>query len=239
MTRASGPSEVEQVKEASHGLRGRLAESIVDGAAAFDEDGYTLLKFHGIYQGYDRDSATELKQSGQEKHYQLMVRARIPGGRLTAAQYLAFDDLADRHANGTLRLTTRQSIQLHGVLKRDIKDAVAAIDAMLLTTLAACGDVVRTVTTVPAPIRDVVHERLAEDARKISKHMLPQSRAYHEIWLDGAPVAGEDEETLYGRTYLPRKFKIGIATPDGQFRRYPHQRSRHHRPLRRRAPARL
>lgn len=214
MTRASGPSEVEQVKETSRGLRGHLAESTVDGAAAFDEDGYTLLKFHGIYQGYDRDSATELKQSGQEKHYQLMVRARIPGGRLTAVQYLAFDALAGRHANGTLRLTTRQSIQLHGVLKRDIKDTVAAIDTMLLTTLAACGDVVRTVTTVPAPIRDVVHERLAEDARKISKHMLPQSRAYHEIWLDGAPVAGEDEETLYGRTYLPRKFKIGIATPD-------------------------
>jgi sulfite reductase (ferredoxin) len=214
MARGAGPSEVEEVKEASHGLRGHLAESTGDGATTFDDDGYTLLKFHGIYQGYDRDSATELKQSGQEKHWQLMVRARIPGGRLTAAQYLAFDDLADRHANGTLRLTTRQSIQLHGVLKRDIKSTVAAIDAMLLTTLAACGDVVRTVTTVPAPIRDAVHERLIDDARRISTHMLPQSRAYHEIWLDGAPVAGEDEETLYGRTYLPRKFKIGIATPD-------------------------
>jgi len=214
MARTSGPSEVEQVKAQSHALRGHLKESLADGAAAFDDDGYSLLKFHGIYQGYDRDSATELKQRGEEKHYQLMVRARIPGGRLTAAQYLAFDDIADRHANGTLRLTTRQSIQLHGVLKRDIKETIAAIDGALLTTLAACGDVVRTVTTVPAPIRDAVHERLAEDARRISRHMLPQSRAYHEIWLDGAPVAGEDEETLYGKTYLPRKFKIGIATPD-------------------------
>ena len=214
MARSAGPSEIEQVKEQSRALRGHLGESLADGATAFDDDGYSLLKFHGIYQGYDRDSATELKQRGEDKHYQLMVRARIPGGRLTAAQYLAFDDLADRHANGTLRLTTRQSIQLHGVLKRDIKATIAAIDGALLTTLAACGDVVRTVTTVPAPIRDAVHERLAEDARRISRHMLPQSRAYHEIWLDGAPVAGEDEETLYGRTYLPRKFKIGIATPD-------------------------
>jgi len=214
MARSAGPSEVEQVKEQSRALRGHLKESLADGATAFDHDGYSLLKFHGIYQGYDRDSATELKQRGEDKHYQLMVRARIPGGRLTAAQYLAFDALADRHANGTLRLTTRQSIQLHGVLKRDIKATIAAIDGALLTTLAACGDVVRTVTTVPAPIRDAVHERLAEDARRISRHMLPQSRAYHEIWLDGAPVAGEAEETLYGRTYLPRKFKIGIATPE-------------------------
>ncbi|HUN45342.1 MAG TPA: NADPH-dependent assimilatory sulfite reductase hemoprotein subunit [Stellaceae bacterium] len=214
MARSAGPSEVEQVKEQSRALRGHLKESLADGATAFDDDGYSLLKFHGIYQGYDRDSATELKQRGEDKHYQLMVRARIPGGRLTAAQYLAFDALADRHANGTLRLTTRQSIQLHGVLKRDIKATIAAIDGALLTTLAACGDVVRTVTTVPAPIRDAVHERLAEDARRISRHMLPQSRAYHEIWLDGAPVAGEAEETLYGRTYLPRKFKIGIATPE-------------------------
>lgn len=214
MARGSGPTEVERVKETSDGLRGRLAEGVADRAPTFDEEAYTLLKFHGIYQGYDRDSATELKQRGLDKHYQLMVRVRIPGGRLAAAQYMALDDLADRYANGTLRLTTRQSIQFHGVLKRDIKATIAAIDAALLTTLAACGDVVRTVTTVPAPIRDAVHERLADDARSLSAHLLPKSAAYHEIWLDGERVAGLDEETLYGRAYLPRKFKIGLATPE-------------------------
>ena len=214
MARDSGPSKVEQVKLASHGLRGRLAEEIGSGAPTFGGDSTVLLKFHGIYQGYDRDSATELKQKGLGKQAQLMVRVRIPGGRLTAAQYLALDELADRHGNGTLRLTTRQSIQFHGVLKRDSKATITAIDRALLTTLAACGDVVRTVTTVPAPIRDAVHARLEADARRLSAHLLPKSGAYHEVWLDGEPVAGEAEETLYGRTYLPRKFKIGIAAPE-------------------------
>src|SRR5262250_275912 len=160
MARDGGPSKVEQVKSASHGLRGTLAEEAASSAPTFSGDSAVLLKFHGIYQGYDRDSATELKQKGLGKRAQLMVRVRIPGGRLTAAQYLALDDLADRYGNGTLRLTTRQSIQFHGVLKRDSKAAIAAIDRALLTTLAACGDVVRTVTTVPAPIHDAVHQRL-------------------------------------------------------------------------------
>jgi len=214
MARETGPSKVEQVKRASRGLRGALAEEVDNNAPTFSGGSAVLLKFHGIYQGYDRDSATELKQKGLGKQAQLMVRVRIPGGRLTAAQYLALDELADRHGNGTLRLTTRQSIQFHGVLKRDSKATIAAIDRALLTTLAACGDVVRTVTTVPAPIRDTVHARLEADARRLSAHLLPQSRAYHEVWLDGEPVAGEAEETLYGRTYLPRKFKIGLAAPE-------------------------
>src|SRR5215470_2372891 len=214
MARGSGPSKVEEVKLGSHGLRGTLADELGNNAPTFSGDSAVLLKFHGIYQGYDRDSATELKQKGLGKQAQLMVRVRIPGGRLTAAQYLAMDALADRYANGTLRLTTRQSIQFHGVLKRDSKAAIATIDRALLTTLAACGDVVRTVTTVPAPIHDAVHQRLEADARRLSAHLLPQSAAYHEIWLDGMPVAGEAEETLYGRAYLPRKFKIGLAAPD-------------------------
>ena len=214
MARDSGPSKVEQVKARSHGLRGTLAAEVENGAPTFSGDSGVLLKFHGIYQGYDRDSATELKQKGLGKRAQLMVRVRIPGGRLTTAQYLALDELADRHGNGTLRLTTRQSIQFHGVLKRDSKATIAAIDRALLTTLAACGDVVRTVTTVPAPIRDAVHQRLDAEARRLSAHLLPRSAAYHEVWLDGEPVAGEAEETLYGRTYLPRKFKIGLGVPE-------------------------
>jgi len=208
------PSKVEEVKQESRGLRGDLAAGLATPAPAFDDDGYSLLKFHGIYQGYDRDTATERKQQGLEKEHQFMVRVRIPGGRLTAAQYLALDDLADRYANGTLRITTRQSIQYHGVIKRDLKETIAGINQALLTTLAACGDVVRTVTTVAAPIRDAAHVRLEEDARRLSTHLLPQSSAYHEIWLDGEHVAGTDEESLYGSTYLPRKFKIGLALPE-------------------------
>jgi sulfite reductase (ferredoxin) len=214
MKAKDAPSKVETVKRESRGLRGALASGLADAAPAFDDDGYQLLKFHGIYQGYDRDSATERKQQGLDKEHQFMVRVRIPGGRLTAAQYLALDALADRAGGGTLRVTTRQSIQFHGTLKRDLKETVAAVNAALLTTLAACGDVVRTVTTVAAPIRDAAHRRLEADARALSRHLLPKSGAYHEIWLDGARVAGEDEDALYGDAYLPRKFKIGLAFPE-------------------------
>jgi sulfite reductase (ferredoxin) len=144
------------------------------------------------------------------------VRVRIPGGRLTAAQYLALDTLADRCANGSLRVTTRQSIQFHGVLKPGLKRTIAEINEALLTTLAACGDVVRTVTSVSAPIRDPVHRRLDEDARRLSAHLLPTTGAYHEIWLDGEKVTLEDDapDPLYGERYLPRKFKVGLAVPE-------------------------
>ncbi len=214
MTIAGRISKVELLKDESRGLRGHLAEGLADGKPAFDEDGYNLLKFHGIYQGYDRDSATELKQSGRDKIHQLMVRTRLPGGRLSAAQYLALDAIADRYGNGTLRITTRQTIQFHGVVKSALKETIAAINHALVTTLAACGDVVRNVTTVPAPIRDAVHKRLDDDASRLSRHLLPATRAYHEIWLDGEQVAGVEEDALYGTTYLPRKFKIGLAVPE-------------------------
>jgi sulfite reductase (ferredoxin) len=208
------PSKVEAIKAASHGLRGGLADGLASGAPALDDEGYNLLKFHGIYQGYDRDSATELKQQGLGKRHQFMVRVRIPGGRLKASQYLALHDLADRYGNGSLRITSRQSLQFHSVIKRDLKATVAAVNHALLSTQSACGDVVRNTTTVPAPIRDAVHARLEADALAISAHMLPKTGAYHEIWLDGERVAGETEEPLYGATYLPRKFKIGLAVPE-------------------------
>jgi sulfite reductase (ferredoxin) len=212
-------SKPEAVKQQSRQLRGHIARDLADTTVPFDKEGYSLLKFHGVYQGYDRDSATELKQRGDSKHWQFMVRVRIPGGRLKADQYLALDALADRHANGTLRITTRQSIQFHGVVKAGLKAAIAEVNAALLTTLAACGDVVRTVTTVPAPIRDPVHRRLEADARGLSTHLLPRTRAYHEIWVEGAPwheddSVSEEPDPLYGERYLPRKFKIGLAIPE-------------------------
>ena len=209
-------SKAEAIKQQSRQLRGNLARDLADTATPFDKVGYSLLKFHGIYQGYDRDSATERKQRGDDKIWQFMVRVRIPGGRLTADQYLALDALADRRANGSLRITTRQSIQFHGVVKPGLKAAIAEINGALLTTLAACGDVVRTVTTVPAPIRDAVHDRLEDDARHLSTHLLPRTGAYHEIWVDGEKVTPEEEpvDPLYGERYLPRKFKIGLAIPE-------------------------
>jgi sulfite reductase (ferredoxin) len=216
MARIDIISKVEAVKLQSRRLRGNLAHALADTVAPFDNDGYSLLKFHGIYQGYDRDSATARKQRGDSKLWQFMVRVRIPGGRLTAAQYLALDGLADRYANGSLRITTRQSIQFHGVVKSGLKATIAEINEALLTTLAACGDVVRTVTTVPAPLRDPVHRRLDEDARLLSMHLLPKTGAYHEIWLDGEKVApaAEPPDPLYGERYLPRKFKVGLAIPE-------------------------
>ena len=212
-------SKAEAVKQQSRQLRGHIARDLADTATPFDKEGYSLLKFHGIYQGYDRDSATELKQRGESKTWQFMVRVRIPGGRLTASQYLALDALAGRYADGSLRITTRQSIQFHGVLKAGLRATIAKINAALLTTLAACGDVVRTVTTVPAPIRDPVHRRLEADARRLSTHLLPRTRGYHEIWVEGAPWreetgAGEEPDALYGERYLPRKFKAGLAIPE-------------------------
>jgi sulfite reductase (ferredoxin) len=214
MSKIENISKAVAVKQQSRGLRGNIERDLADTAAPFDNAGYSLLKFHGTYQGYDRDSATERKQRGDQKLWQFMVRVRIPGGRLTAAQYLLLDGLADRYANGSLRVTTRQSIQFHGVLKSGLKATIAEVNRALLTTLAACGDVVRTVTTVPAPIADPVHRRLEADARRLSAHLLPKTGAYHEIWLDGEKVTEEPADPLYGERYLPRKFKIGLAIPE-------------------------
>jgi sulfite reductase (ferredoxin) len=212
-------SKPEAVKQQSRQLRGHIARDLADTANPFDKEGYSLLKFHGVYQGYDRDSATELKQRGESKLWQFMVRVRIPGGRLTADQYLGLDAIADQWGDGSLRVTTRQSIQFHGVVKSGLKSTIAEVNHSLLTTLAACGDVVRTVTTAPAPIRDAMHDRLEADARRLSTHLLPQTGAYHEIWVDGEKwpddaAATEAPDPLYGDRYLPRKFKAGLAIPE-------------------------
>ena len=208
-------SGVETLKRESHGLRGRLAEELAEGGIQVSEDAYNLLKFHGSYEQFDRDTATGRKQAKLEKEYQFMVRCRMPGGVTTAAQYLALDAVADRFANGSLRITTRQGIQFHGILKGDLKGSIAAINHGLLTTISACGDVVRNLMTTPAPRRDARHTRVLADVRRLAQALLPKSRAYYQIFLDEEPIAGHsEEETLYGPTYLPRKFKIGVALPD-------------------------
>jgi sulfite reductase (ferredoxin) len=205
---------VERLKESSHLLRGRLAEELAEGGTQVSEDAYNLLKFHGTYEQHDRDTATALKQKGLEKNYSFMVRVRMPGGVLTAAQYLALDGLSDQFGNATLRITTRQGIQFHGVVKGDLKSHIAGINDTLLTTMAACGDVARNVMTTPAPRRDAVHARLEADATMLSRALVPHSRAYHQIFLNDETADGSDDsEPLYGPTYLPRKFKIALATP--------------------------
>jgi sulfite reductase (ferredoxin) len=212
-------SAVEQIKETSCALRGTIREELENGSDHFSEVNKQLLKFHGSYQQEDRDARKAHRGEGLGKHHLFMVRCRIPGGRVTAAQYLALDDLAGRYGNGTLRFTSRQGIQFHGVLKQNLQETIAAINGCLLTTLGACGDVQRNVMTCPAPHHDGVHVQLQATASLLAAHLAPRTRAYHELWLDGAR-AGEapareapEAEPLYGKVYLPRKFKTGLALP--------------------------
>jgi sulfite reductase (NADPH) hemoprotein beta-component len=212
---AAIPSAVERIKAASRGLRGTLVESLADPVTGgLAEDDQHLLKFHGSYQQHDRDSAEARRQAKLEPAYSFMIRTRLPGGYVTPAQWLALDALATRYANGTLRLTSRQAFQLHGVLKGDLKPAIAAMNKALIDTLAACGDVNRNVLATPGPEASPVHSAVQTWATKLSECLLPRTRAYHEIWLDGAKVAPEQEqETVLGANYLPRKFKAAIAVP--------------------------
>ncbi len=215
-------SAVEGIKEASRQLRGTIREELAADTDHFCEANKQLLKFHGSYQQEDRDARKNRKKEGVGKHYMFMVRCKIPGGSLTAEQYLAVDELAGKYANGTLRFTTRQGIQLHGVLKSHLHDTIAGINACLLSTLGACGDVERNVMACPAPhFHHGVHAQLQETAAILAAHLAPRSKGYHEIWLNGQPVNLDGpaalpavEEPLYGKTYLPRKFKTGLALPE-------------------------
>jgi len=183
-------SPVEKVKEESRGLRGDLAAQLSAGGDHFSDAGAQLLKFHGTYQQEDRDQRRALRGTDAEASHQFMVRCKIPGGALTGEQYLVIDELADRYGNGTLRVTTRQGNQFHGVLKGDLKATIRSVNDALVTTLGACGDVVRNVISCPAPLPGSLREEVLRVARQVSDHLLPRTRAYHEIWLDGEPVAG-------------------------------------------------
>jgi sulfite reductase (ferredoxin) len=214
---ARSVSKVEIIKEASHALRGPLAAELATGGSHFSEEGRQVLKFHGVYEQDDRDARRERKDAGEEPAYSFMIRAKLPGGLLTPVQYLALDDLAGRYANGTLRVTTRQDIQLHGVLKADLRATIRVMNEVLVTTLGACGDVVRNVVACPAPIRGAARAEALRTAARLSNRLLPRTSAYHEIWLNGERVdmpATPERDPLYGTRYLPRKFKIGIAFPD-------------------------
>jgi sulfite reductase (ferredoxin) len=214
---AAALSEVERQKEESRGLRGTLAEELANDASHLSDEAKHLLKFHGSYQQEDRDRRKERKKAGLEPAYEFMVRSKLPGGVLSAEQYLVHDDLAGRYANGTLRVTTRQGFQLHGVLKGDLRASIHELNASLVTTLGACGDVVRNVVTCPAPIAGGLRREVIALARELSDATLPTSRAYHEIWVEGTQVTTAEKaepDPLYGTRYLPRKFKVAFAFPD-------------------------
>lgn len=211
-------SDVEDIKRRSDYLRGSLAETLEDRiSGAIPEDDNRLMKFHGSYMQDDRDLRNERSKQKLEPAYQFMVRVRAAGGVVTPEQWLMMDDIAQQFANGTIRLTTRQSFQLHGVIKWNMKQVIQEVNEALLSTLAACGDVNRNVMCNPNPYQSEVHQEVYEWAKKISNHLDPRTRAYHEIWLDEEKVVdsrdGLEQEPIYGPVYLPRKFKIGIAVP--------------------------
>jgi sulfite reductase (ferredoxin) len=207
-------SKVEYVKIASNRLRGPVDAELHDGSDHFSEEGYQILKFHGIYQQDDRDVRKARRAQGLGPDYSFMIRVAIPGGVLTPEQYLTLDRLADELGNATLRLTTRQAIQYHGVRKGGLKPLVQVLNRNLLTTLSACGDVVRNIVACPVPFADRQRAELYRYAKELSERLKPKTRAYYEIWLDGERAASlEENEPLYGDTYLPRKFKIGFAFP--------------------------
>lgn len=233
------PSPVEITKAASNYLAGTIAEELRDANEFVSKESTNLLKHHGTYQQDDRERRAEARSDGaaaKAKFYNFMVRTAIPGGRLTSDQLLAELDLCDEIGNTTLRITTRQGLQLHGILKKNLKQAIRKINDVQLSTLAACGDVKRNVMCSPCPYNgDPVHEQMYELAGELVKQLNPRTRAYHQIWLTdeatgesidvgevgafpshsaGPSTPGDDPvEPIYGKTYLPRKFKLAIGLP--------------------------
>src|SRR5256714_4444917 len=204
------PSRNERIKEASVYLRGTLAEGLAEEiTGAIVEDDAQLVKFHGMYLQDDRDLRAERGKKKMEKAFSFMIRVRIPGGVLTPVQWLALDGIGRSYGNGTLRITTRQTIQLHGVIKSNLKPTMARIDAALLTTIAACGDVNRNVMCNPNPHQSRAHAAAMETANAITAHLLPRTPAYREIWLDADKISGGEDaysvEPRHRTTSLPRK----------------------------------
>ena len=206
----------EGIKTRSNYLRGTIAEGLADlSTGSLSEEEQQLIKFHGSYQQDDRDLRPNRRKHKLDKAYSFMIRIRVPGGVATSEQWLATDHLATTFANGTIKLTTRQAFQFHGVIKSNLKRTIAEINKAAMSTIAACGDVNRNVMCNPNPYLSSVHAEVLDLARDISNHLTPKTRAYHEIWLDGEKIKSteEEHEPIYGKTYLPRKFKINIAVP--------------------------
>jgi sulfite reductase (NADPH) hemoprotein beta-component len=206
----------EGIKIRSNYLRGTIKEGLADlSTGALSEDDQQLIKFHGSYQQDDRDLRADRRKHRLDKAYSFMLRIRVPGGVATPHQWLETDRMAEQYANGTIKLTTRQAFQLHGIIKTNLKRTIKEINDSAMDTIAACGDVNRNVMCNPNPFLSSVHAEVLKTAQDISAHLTPATRAYHEIWLDGEKIESseEEQEPIYGKTYLPRKFKITIAVP--------------------------
>ena len=208
-------SPIEKIKTSSVGLRGTLNESLLDEhTGAIREQDEALIKFHGMYQQDDRDRRAERASKKLDRLYSFMLRLRIPGGLMTATQWEAAHHIAGRYSTGVIKITTRQTIQLHGILKGTIKPTIKDFNAVALDSIAACGDVNRNVLCSPHPKQSAIHDEIFEYADILSTLFLPKTRAYYEIWLDEEKIAERSEEDpLYQDRYLPRKFKIAIAIP--------------------------
>jgi sulfite reductase (NADPH) hemoprotein beta-component len=205
---------VEDIKRDSRLLRGTIEDSLADAVTgALRDSDQVVLKYHGSYQQDDRDIREERRRAKLEPAHSFMIRTRTPGGVITPEQWLKLDAIATTYAERGLRITTRQAFQFHGVIKRDLKPTMQAINAALIDTLAACGDVNRNVAVAANPLLSSLHDTVYRQAAALSEHLLPNTRAYYEIWLDEERVAGDEGEPIYGPTYLPRKFKIGFAIP--------------------------
>lgn len=209
-------SSTERIKKASDSLRGTLADSLLDEhTGAIREDDQALVKFHGMYLQDDRDRREERAEKKLERLYAFMLRLRLPGGFMTAEQYEALHHVAGEHSTGVIKITTRQTIQLHGILKSHAKPTIKAFSEVHLDSISACGDVTRNVIATAHPKTSPIHEEVYSYAHKLSGNMLPKTKAYYEIWLDKEKIVdkSEEEDPLYENRYLPRKFKIAIAIP--------------------------
>ncbi len=209
----NAPSKVEVAKDQGALLRGTIDEVLKDPAAEkFEHDDLQLLKFHGTYQQDNRDQRAERRKEGLGKAYSFMIRIALPGGVATAKQYLDLDAMAQKYTSGSIRITTRQAIQYHGVIKDDLRQTMKSINESLMTTLAACGDVCRNVMASAPPFTDEVYTQIRKTADEVAADMAPKTGAYHEIWIDGERQHLTDEvEPFYGKTYLPRKYKVGVT----------------------------
>jgi sulfite reductase (NADPH) hemoprotein beta-component len=215
MSSQNKPSPVEAIKANSRGLRGTIVESLSNGlSGSIAEDDQAIIKFHGMYQQDDRDRRDERAEKMLERLYSFMIRLRLPGGVLSPEQWIALHHIAGEHATGVIKITTRQTVQLHGLLKSRIKPTIQAFNRAALDSIATCGDINRNVTCTANPAQSPAHAEVFAYADKISELLKPKTRAYYEIWLDEEKIAERSEEDpLYQDRYLPRKFKIGIAIP--------------------------
>lgn len=216
MSNKDNLSPVERIKTGSNGLRGTLKESLADDfTGSIREDDQTLIKFHGMYQQDDRDRREERVSKKLEWLYSYMIRLRLPGGFLTPEQWIGLNGIAEDHSTGTIKITTRQTIQLHGILKSHLKPTIQNFNIQHLDSIAACGDVNRNVTCTANPSESPLHQEAYELAGKISEMCLPKTKSYYDIWIDDELIVDRkvEEDPLYQDRYLPRKLKIGIAIP--------------------------